>query len=336
MSSAGEQDRTQRGVAAERSAAVQPAEPSVAGPLSPLSPRVPEIGALDLLLSVARLGSLGRAARQHGISQPAAGSRIRHLESLLGLALIERSAAGSRLTREGAVVADWARPVVAAAAALDAGVTALRTQHEGRLQIAASMTVAEYLMPSWLFDLRVRRPRASVSLWVVNSVEVARLVLADAVDIGFVEGPDLPEGLQCRVVGHDRLQLVVARGHPWARRRRPVDAAELAATALVARERGSGTRDTLEAVLADHHPLAVPTVELSSTTAIKAAVVAGVGAAVLSSLTMAEELADGRLVAVEIAGVDLTRTLRAVWPAGRALTGILRDVVAVATRRLDH
>jgi DNA-binding transcriptional LysR family regulator len=63
---------------------------------------------------------------------------------------------------------------------------------------------------------------------------------------------------------------------------------------------------------------------------------AGVGAAVLSSLTMAEELAYGRLVAVEVAGVDLTRTLRAVWPAGRALTGILRDVVAVATRRLDH
>ncbi|PZS23885.1 MAG: hypothetical protein DLM60_01580 [Pseudonocardiales bacterium] len=50
----------------------------------PLSPRVPEIGALDLLLSVARLGSLGQAARQHGISQPASGSRIRHLEGLLG------------------------------------------------------------------------------------------------------------------------------------------------------------------------------------------------------------------------------------------------------------
>ncbi|MFN2536350.1 MAG: LysR family transcriptional regulator [Pseudonocardiaceae bacterium] len=297
---------------------------------------MPEIGALDLLLSVARLGSLGRAARQHGISQPAAGSRIRHLERLLGLSLIERSAAGSRLTHDGAMVADWARPVVTAAAALDAGVAALRTQREGRLRIAASLTVAEYLAPTWLIDLRARRAQTTVALRVANSDDVARLVLSGGVDIGFVEGLGLPDGLACRVVGHDRLVLVVAPGHQWARRRRPIDAAELAATPLVAREPGSGTRYVLEAVLAGHGAPAPPLVELSSTTAIKSAVEAGVGPAVLSSLTVANELADGRLVALRVAGVDLTRTLRAVWPAGQALTGVLRDVVAVATLRSEE
>lgn len=299
----------------------------------PLSPRVPEIGALDLLLSVARLGSLGRAAREHGISQPAAGSRIRHLEGLLGLSLIERSALGSRLTPEGAVVADWARDVVDAAAQLDAGVSALRTDHDTRLRIAASMTVAEYLVPSWLVELRVRRPQATVSLRVVNSSEVARLVQGGDADVGFVEGPDVPDDLDCQVVGRDRLQLVVAPGHKWARRRRRVTAAELAATALVAREPGSGTRYTLEAVLAPHGPVSSPLVELSSTTAIKAAVEAGVGPAVLSSLAVADELAQGQLVAVDVAGVELDRALRAVWPAGRQLTGVMRDVLAVAAGR---
>lgn len=335
MSSAGRQDQVQRGDAAERSAAGQRPEAPAAGlaPQLSLSPRVPEIGALDLLLSVARLGSLGRAARQHGISQPAAGSRIRHLEGLLGLSLIERSAAGSRLTRDGAMVADWAQPVVTAAAALDAGVTALRTQREGRLRIAASLTVAEYLVPGWLIDLRARRPQTTVALRVANSDDVARLVLAGGVDIGFVEGPALPDGLACRVVGRDQLVLVVTPQHRWARRRRPVDAAELAAAPLVAREPGSGTRYALEAVLAGLGDLAAPLVELSSTTAIKAAVQAGVGPAVLSSLTVASEVADGRLIALQVAGVDLTRALRAVWPAGQALTGVLRDVLAVATLR---
>lgn len=295
-----------------------------------LSPRVPEIGALELLLSVARLGSLGRAAREHGISQPAAGSRIRNLESLLGLPLIERSAAGSRLTRDGAMVADWARPVVRAAAALDAGVTALRLQREGRLRMAASLTVAEYLVPAWLVELRSRRPRTTVALRVANSDDVARLVLAGEADIGFVEGPALPEGLDCRVVGRDQLVLVVAPAHRWARRHRPVDPAELAATPLVSRERGSGTRYALEAVLSGYGGLAAPLVELSSTTAIKAAVVAGVGPAVLSSLAVAGEVAQGRLIAVPVAGVELSRLLRAVWPAGQVLTGVLRDVLAVA------
>lgn len=295
-----------------------------------LTDRMPEIRALELLLSVASCGSLGRAARQHGITQPAAGSRIRNLERLLGIALIERSASGSRLTGEGAMVADWAREVVRAATGFEAGVAALRAEHEHRLRIAASMTVAEYLLPGWLVELRARRLNTAVALRVANSTEVAKLVLEEAADIGFVEGPELAERLQSKIVAHDRLRLVVAPSHPWARRSRPIGAAKLAATPLVSREPGSGTRETLEAVLGKHGPLAAPLVELSSTTAIKVSVEAGVGPAVLSSLAVAGEVADGRLVGVEVAGAELTRSLRAVWPAGRRLNGILRDVVAIA------
>ncbi|HEX6445184.1 MAG TPA: LysR family transcriptional regulator [Streptosporangiales bacterium] len=300
-------------------------------PTGRLSSRMPEIGALELLLTVARLGSLGRAAREHGISQPAAGSRIRHLEGLLGLSLVERSSLGSRLTSEGAVVADWAKQVVSAALALDAGVAALRARHEGRLRLAASLTIAEYLIPHWLAELKGRRPEATVALRVANSTEVARLVLADEVELGFIEGPDLPHGLQHRLVGRDRLQVVVAPGHRWARRRRPIAASELAATPLVQREPGSGTRETLETVLAPHGDLAFPLLELSSTTAIKAAVEEGIGPAVLSSLAVADDVAEGRLVAVPVADLDLHRMLRVIWPTGRKLTGVLRDVVAVTT-----
>ncbi len=297
----------------------------------PLPRRVPDIGALDLLLSVAQLGSLGRAAHVHGISQPAAGSRIKNLEGLLGLSLIERSALGSRLTAEGAEVVDWARAVVTAAVALDAGVVSLRAGHAQRLRIAASLTIAEYLVPAWLTDLRARRPEATVAVRVVNSAQVAEQVLAGEVGVGFVEGPTLPEGLESRELGHDRLVLVVAPAHPWARRARPIEVAELAATALVQREPGSGTRETTEAVLGGQATVAAPAVELSSTTAIKAAVQAGVGAAVLSTLAVAQELRLKQLVAVEVADSDLSRTLRAVWASGRRLGSESHDVLAVAT-----
>lgn len=298
----------------------------------PLSTRVPDIGALDLLLSVARLGSLGRAAQEHGISQPAAGSRIRNLERLLGLSLIDRSALGSRLTAEGAMVANWARAVISAAETLDAGVSALRSDHEGRLRIAASLTVADYLLPTWLTDLRARRPDATVELRVVNSAEVSRLLLAGQAGLGFVEGPEVPAGLESRVLGHDRLVVVVAPTHPWARRRRPIDLAQLAGTPLVQREPGSGTRDTVEAVLGGQPCVVQPVVELSSTTAIKAAVEAGLGPAVLSRLAVADELRRDMLVAVEVVDADMVRELRAVWVAGRRLGAEYRDVLAVAMR----
>jgi DNA-binding transcriptional LysR family regulator len=298
----------------------------------PLPSRVSDLVGFDLLLSVARLGSLGRAAAEHGISQPAASARVRLLEARLGVALIQRSPRGSVLTPTGALVAGWAQAAVDAAAALEAGVNALRVERDSRLKIAASMTVAEYLLPAWLAALRVAGPAATVALSAVNSAEVAQAVLAGDADIGFVEGPAIPDGLHAEPVGRDTLTLIVGPAHPWARRRSGIPAGELAQAALVSREAGSGTRRFLEEALRAQAGLmpVPPLAELSSTTAIKAAVAAGAGPAVLSSLAVAAELAAGTLRAVPVTGVDLNRTLRAVWTAGRRLTGPARDLYAIA------
>ncbi len=303
--------------------------------LMALSPRVSDLTPFDLLLTVARLGSLSQAAAEHGMSQPAASARMRQLEGRLGLPLIERSPRGSWLTPAGSLVAGWSQAAVNAAAALDAGVTALRREQESRLRVAASLTVAEYLLPGWLTALRSAGPgAAAVALTAVNSAEAAQAVLAGTADIGFVEGPDLPDSLRGVAVARDELTAVVAPGHPWARRRSGITAAELAAAPLVAREAGSGTRRYLEQAMRDQAGLRLvpPLAELSSTTAIKSSAAAGAGPAVLSSLAVAAELAAGTLRAVPVRGLDLSRDLRAVWPAGRRLTGPARDLYAIAAR----
>jgi len=299
-----------------------------------LPDRVADLMPFDLLLSVARLGSVGMAAQAHGISQPAASTRIRRLERRLGVTLIERSPHGSRLTPHGELVAGWAQAAVDAAAALEAGITSLRERGDAVLRVAASMTVAEYLLPGWLTALRGRRQTTTVALTAGNSAEVAAAVLGGAADIGFVEGPDLPPGLAARQAGSDALIVVAAPGHPWARRRSGITAAELAATPLVSREPSSGTRRSLEAALRVQAGLerVPPVAELSSTTAIKSAVAAGIGPGVLSSLAVAAELAAGTLRAVPVADLDLARRLLAVWPDGRQLTGPAADLRAIAVR----
>jgi molybdate transport repressor ModE-like protein len=185
-----------------------------------LAHRVPDLGGLELLLAVARLGSLGGAARELGITQPAASSRIRSMERQLGVALVDRSPRGSRLTDAGALVTDWARRIVEAAEAFDVGAQALRDRRDSRLRVAASMTIAEYLLPGWLLALRAQRPDTAVSLHAGNSTVVAERLLADEADVGFVEGLTVPTGLDSVVIAHDRLIVVTAPAHPWARRRR--------------------------------------------------------------------------------------------------------------------
>ncbi|MFF0727588.1 LysR family transcriptional regulator [Streptomyces sp. NPDC004134] len=294
-----------------------------------LARRVPDLAALELLLAVARLGSLGRAAKALGVSQPAASARIRSMERQLGVALVHRSPAGSRLTEAGGVVTEWARRVVEAAEAFDAGAAALRARRDSRLRVAASLTVAEYLLPGWLVALRAARPETAVSLQAGNSVAVASQVRSGAADLGFVEGSGVPPGLDGAVIGHDRLLVVVAPSHPWARRRRGLPPGELAGAALVLREQGSGTRQVLDEALSPYGGLGTPLLELASTTAVKAAAVTGAGPAVLSELAVADEVATRRLVSVAVTALPLTRALRAVWPRGQRPTGPARDLLAL-------
>ncbi|MDJ1132242.1 LysR family transcriptional regulator [Streptomyces iconiensis] len=298
-----------------------------------LAHRVPDLGALELLLAVARLGSLGRAARETGVSQPAASGRIRSMERQLGITLLERSPRGSRLTASGTLVTDWARRIVESAEAFEAGVGALRDRRDSRLSVAASMTIAEYLLPGWLIALRTQLPDTAVSLRAGNSAAVARVLLDGEADVGFVEGLGVPAGLDGTVIAHDRLLVVVASGHPWTRRREPVGLAELAATRLVLREPGSGTRQVLDSALAGHGGLAPPLLELASTTAVKAAAVSGAGPAVLSELAVGEELSGRRLVEVPVEGPALSRALRAVWPRGSRPTGPARQLLSLTRSR---
>ncbi|MFC9894286.1 LysR substrate-binding domain-containing protein [Nocardia sp. NPDC127579] len=281
-----------------------------------LPPGTPDLEVLDLLVSVAELGSLGAAARRHGITQPAASMRIAALERRLRLRLLDRGPTGSALTGPGRAVLDQARSVLAAAHAFNAAVSALHAEDRPRLRVAASKTIADHRMPHWLAALRGTRPEVTVALEVGNSRQVELWVQQGQADIGFVEGPRAPAELASRVLGGDDLVVAVGRGHPWARRRTPLTVRELAATPLLWREPGSGTRDTVWELLAATAEPRPPAGEFGSTAAILTTVRTGTAPAVLSRLVAAAALTTGDLIEVPLTDAVLTRKFRAVWRRG--------------------
>ncbi|MEO9224376.1 MAG: LysR family transcriptional regulator [Acidimicrobiales bacterium] len=296
----------------------------------PLPQPLPDLPGLDLLVSVGELGSITAAAASHGVSQPAASMRLRSLERVLGLQLLERASTGSRLTPVGEATVEWAAAVLHDVEALLTGVAALRSEKRSRLRLAASMTVAEYLIPTWLRHLAMAAPDVGVSLEMGNTAHVVDLVADGQVELGFIEGTQPPPLLHSKDLREDELVVVVGSGHPWARRRRPVTPVQLAATPLLLREVGSGTRDILTAALAEHGLEPRELMELGSTTAIKTAAMAGTGVAVISALAVADEVRSGDLVVIACAGLQLTRTMRAVWSKGRTLSDAAAQLVAIA------
>jgi DNA-binding transcriptional LysR family regulator len=299
----------------------------------PLPPSFPDLVSLDLFASVVDLGSVSRAAAAHGISQPSSSARIAGLERHLGINLLHRAPGGSVPTAEGALVADWVGQLLGAAGDLEAAVGSLRSRRGRRVRVAATQTVAELHLPGWLAGVRDRYPTTPVSLESSGAAEVLAEVRDGKVDLGFIESAISTAGLSSTGIGTDRLVVVVDPGHPWARRRGHLDAATLAATPLVTRTPESAVRLALEeAVRKAGLELAAPAAEVGPTAAVKAAVIAGTAPAVVSRLAVEGELAAGRLVVVEVDGVDLDRKLRAVWSAAHAPDGPAADLLALARR----
>jgi DNA-binding transcriptional LysR family regulator len=189
--------------------------------------------------------------------------------------------------------------------------------------IHASRTVGETLLPQWLASFRVSAPAVRVSVAITNSDEVVRAVRDRTAEIGFIEGPaGSMQGLTELVVARDELRVVVASGHPWARRRAiPVKA--LAHEPYLAREAGSGTREVAAAALAAKGVELSPALEVSSAEGLKRGVLAG-GFTLLSERAVEPEVAAGTLRAIPVSGVELRRTLRAVRRSHPALHGPAR------------
>lgn len=301
-------------------------------PRSALPLWTPDLPALDLLISIAELGSLGRAATVHQISQPSASARLARLERLVGAVLVRRGPRGSSLTLTGEALLAWARPVVDSARQLSEGIATLRGDRSASLRIAASLTVAEFMVPQWLQLLRGHHPDIGTAVHVVNSHDVVEQVKAGAVDVGFVETPAPPPGVHARWVGQDRLTLVAAHDSLLAAAGRPLRLSELVDEPLLLREPGSGTRDTFLFALnveGGERSWLGHWIELGSTATIVATALAGGGVGVVSARAVAREIAEGTLVELRLEKLNLVRPLHAVW-VGPRLGALAAELIEIA------
>lgn len=297
---------------------------------------MPELAALELLVLVARHGSLSAAAREIGLTQQAVSARITSLEAQTGVRLVARTPHGSELTPAGQVAVQWADRLLQVAHEVDAGLATLREGSRFRVRVSASLTVAEQLLPAWLVSMQTAvrsqgRHPLEVVLNATNTDHVVEHVRSGIADVGFIEGPRVPAGLRSRTVARDELVLVVRPDHRWARSP-SVTLQQVAATPLVTREMGSGTREFFEAALTrglgPGGTLVAPALEMSTAASVRAAVLAGSAPAVLSRLAVADDLAAGRLRPVPIEGLNLHRQLRAIWVGDRVPpAGAVRDLL---------
>jgi LysR family transcriptional regulator, low CO2-responsive transcriptional regulator len=145
-----------------------------------------------------------------------------------------------------------------------------------------------------------------------------------------------PEGIDCDATpfAPNLLGVVAAPEHPFARRRR-MELAELAQEPFIVREPGSGTRAAMERVFAAQRVKFRTTMEMASNETIKQAVIAGLGLGFLSLHTVRTELASGRLILLDIAGLPVRRQWFLVRRASRRLVPAAEEFGAFLVREAE-
>lgn len=276
---------------------------------------------LRVFLKVAELEHITRASEELGLSQPAVTKTIQSLEHEIGLELVERQGRRIALTHAGRILQGYARQIFALEREMEESLASLRDVERGEVTLAANTTAGVYLLPPIVARFRTHYPQVDLHISILNSQEIVDETLNWNLDFGLVEvdASTLPPGLQVRAFAYDELILVVAPGHPWSKLV-SVPPQALSEGTLLLREPGSGVREAVEQELFRHAIPVRPLFTLTDNEAIKQMVISGVGTSIVSSLSVQRELANGELVQVPIAGVELRPQLSLIQRADKQLS----------------
>ena len=257
---------------------------------------------LRIFIAVAERQHMTRAAEALNLTQQAVSAAIVTLENAYSTALFHRIGRHIELTEAGRLFLEEARSVLARAAAAELALSELGGLKRGTLAAQASQTIASYWLPRRLVAFHRDYPEIALRVGIGNTAQVAKAVLDGAAELGFIEGAIDEPALRCEELGEDRLVLVVAPAHPWARRDR-VELHELPQSEWVLREVGSGTRSAFESSLERlgiAPRLLKVVMELPSNEAVRQAVEVGCGATVTSELVADAALRSNTLRRVSI------------------------------------
>jgi LysR family transcriptional regulator, low CO2-responsive transcriptional regulator len=274
---------------------------------------------LEALQAISAAGSLVAASARLNMTPAALTARIKALEETVGIPLFDRTASGLRPNMAGDIALDAARKVENALREFVERMETVRTGQGGRLSVGVVST-AKYFAPRLISAFIQEYPGVDFRLLIGNRDEMVASLKGFEVDVALTGRPpaDIPTARY--MIGAHPYVLIAPAFHPLVGRR-DIPKENLVGESFLFREEGSGSRSLFDYFIGD---LAVHRaqigIELGSNETIKQAVMAGLGIALISAHTIAAEVADGRLVCLDVQGLPIVRQWYAVHRTDRDLS----------------
>lgn len=268
-----------------------------------------KLSRLYTFIRLAELKSFSLVAEEFKITQPAVSIQVKALEEYFSAQLVERTPEGIILTPEGELLYREAREMLKIWENIGQKMNQLQAVIKGDLIVGASTIPAEYFMPELIVNFCLSHPLVSLKMEVGDSSSVIQDLLKRRYDVGIVGFPPEEEDMIAVPIAEDQLVFVVPKYHPFTTKDN-VTAIELVQERFIMREEGSGTRKAMRDGLAqiglsvnDLRTVA----QLGSTEAVIAAVEAGLGLSIVSSLAARRAEKLQRLAIVPVKGFQIQR-----------------------------
>ena len=259
---------------------------------------------LEVFLAAAHFQNITKAADSLAMSQSAASSALKDIESQFDLPLFDRIGKRLQLNEQGRLIRPKAEQLLEQAKELER----IMAQHKdaGHLKVGATLTIGNYLAVATMAEMMQEQPDAEVTLSVANTSEIGQKVLNFEIDIGLIEGELQHQDLDLIPWRDDELVVFCAPSHPLADQLQTTDR-QLKDAEWILRESGSGTRQAFDRAMHGILPEIQVKLELEHTEAIKRAVEAGLGVGCLSRVVLEDAFKRGSLLPLPVPHRDFHR-----------------------------
>ena len=269
---------------------------------------------LQIFLKIVETKSVTKAAQELHLTQPAVSIQLKNLQEQFDIPLTEVVGRKIYITDFGTEIANAAENILNQVAAINYKTLRYKGQLAGRLKISVVST-GKYVMPYFLADFMKDHDGIELLMDVTNKSKVAESLENNEVDFALVS--ILPATLHIEKLDllKNKLYLI---GNTARTVKKGTTAAELfKALPLIFREKGSGTRETMEHFIERKQLPIVKKMELTSNEAVKQALLAGLGYSIMPLIGIRNELQQQELQIIPVKGLPITTSWSLIWLKGK-------------------
>ncbi|MGB9679396.1 MAG: selenium metabolism-associated LysR family transcriptional regulator [Minisyncoccia bacterium] len=281
---------------------------------------------IKIFLTVCECGSMSDAARKLYMTQPSISQTISELEEELNVKLFERISKKLFLTYPGKILQEHGKKIIMLLNEVQNNILDIANMNTGRLRIGASTTIGIYLLPDLIGEFNKEYKNIELDFTIDNTGIIEKILLENIVDIGIVEGPVHSKDIVVKPYIYDELYLICSKEHKWAREK-SIKPEAIEEENLIIREQGSGTREVFDNTMFKHNYKYNIKHVLNNTEAIKKAVEANIGVSCISKIAIKEELKSGKLMKIDVAGIEFKRELNIIYHKDKYHTKLFDEFI---------